>query len=147
MSGLGRRDFLKVGAAAGGGLVLGFRLRSGEETAVQAAGRTFAPNAFIRIAPDDVVTIVVGRSEMGQGVFTALPMLVAEDLEADWSKVRVEAAPADAAYNHTAFGTQLTGGSSSVWSSWEQMRKAGAVGKAMLIAAAAKTWGADPATL
>jgi isoquinoline 1-oxidoreductase subunit beta len=147
MSGLGRRTFLKVSAAAGGGLVLGFRLRSGEETAVQAAGRTFAPNAFIRIAPDDVVTIVVGRSEMGQGVFTALPMLVAEDLEADWSKVRVEAAPTDAAYNHAAYGTQMTGGSSSVWSSWEQMRKAGAVGKAMLIAAAAKTWGADPAIL
>ena len=111
-----------------------------------AAGQPFAPNAFIRIGTDDIVTIVVGKSEMGQGVFTSLPMLVAEDLEADWSKVRVESAPVDAAYN-SPFGMQMTGGSSSVLSSWDQMRRAGAGAKAMLIAAAATTWKVDSSTL
>jgi isoquinoline 1-oxidoreductase beta subunit len=147
MSALHRRDFLKVGAAAGGGLVLGFHLPPGGEAVAQAAGKPFVPNAFIRIGADDLVTVVVGKAEMGQGVFTALPMLIAEDLEADWSKVRVESAPVDPAYNHTGFGMQMTGGSSSVWSSWEQMRKAGATAKAMLIAAAAATWKVDPSTL
>jgi len=147
MSGLARRDFLKVGAAAGGGLVLGFHLPFGGEGVARAAGKPFAPNAFIRIGADDLVTVVVGKAEMGQGVFTALPMLIAEDLEADWTKVRVESAPVDPAYNHPAFGMQMTGGSTSVWSSWEQMRKAGATAKAMLIAAAAATWKVDPSTL
>ncbi len=147
MSGLPRRDFLKVGAAAGGGLVLGFHLPFGGEAVARAAGKPFAPNAFIRIGADDLVTVVVGKAEMGQGVFTALPMLIAEDLEADWTKVRVESAPVDPAYNHPAFGMQMTGGSTSVWSSWEQMRKAGATAKAMLIAAAAATWKVDPSTL
>jgi len=147
MSGLPRRDFLKVGAAAGGGLVLGFHLPFGGEAVARAAGKPFAPNAFIRIGADDLVTVVVGKAEMGQGVFTALPMLIAEDLEADWTKVRVESAPVDPAYNHPAFGMQMTGGSTSVWSSWEQMRKAGATAKAMLIAAAAATWKVDPSSL
>jgi isoquinoline 1-oxidoreductase beta subunit len=147
MSGLPRRDFLKVGAAAGGGLVLGFHLPFGGEAVARAAGKPFAPNAFIRIGADDLVTVVVGKAEMGQGVFTALPMLIAEDLEADWTKVRVESAPVDPAYNHPAFGMQMTGGSTSVWSSWEQMRKAGATAKAMLVAAAAATWKVDPSTL
>ncbi len=147
MSGLARRDFLKVGAAAGGGLVLGFHLPFGGEGVARAAGKPFAPNAFIRIGADDLVTVVVGKAEMGQGVFTALPMLIAEDLEADWSKVRVESAPVDPAYNHTGFGMQMTGGSTSVWSSWEQMRKAGATAKAMLIAAAAATWKVEPSGL
>ncbi len=147
MSGLARRDFLKVGAAAGGGLVLGFHLPFGGEGVARAAGKPFAPNAFIRIGADDLVTVVVGKAEMGQGVFTALPMLIAEDLEADWTKVRVESAPVDPAYNHPAFGMQMTGGSTSVWSSWEQMRKAGATAKAMLVAAAAATWKVDPSSL
>ena len=147
MSGLPRRDFLKVGAAAGGGLVLGFHLPFGGEAVARAAGKPFAPNAFIRIGADDLVTVVVGKAEMGQGVFTALPMLIAEDLEADWTKVRVESAPVDPAYNHPAFGMQMTGGSTSVWSSWEQMRKAGATAKAMLVAAAAATWKVDPSSL
>ncbi|PYQ24652.1 MAG: twin-arginine translocation pathway signal protein [Acidobacteria bacterium] len=146
MSALARRDFLKVGAAAGGGLVLGFHLPFREAVA-EAAGTPFAPNAFIRIGADDLVTVVVGKAEMGQGVYTALSMLVAEDLEADWSKMRVESAPVDPAYNHTGFGMQMTGGSTSVWSSWYQMRKAGATAKATLIAAAAATWKVDASTL
>src|SRR2546428_597452 len=107
---LSRRDFVKTGAAAGGGLLLGLYLPFGNRIA-NAQQKTFAPNAFIRIGTDDWVTVIVNHSEMGQGVYTALPMLVAEELDADWSKVRVESAPVDAAYNHTESGLQMTFGS------------------------------------
>src|SRR2546426_12078807 len=96
---LSRRDFLKMGALAGGGLVLGFYLPplgNAAEPARQSTS-TFAPNAFIRIGTDDSVTIVANHSEMGQGIYTALSMLVAEELDADWSKLRVKAAPVDPA--------------------------------------------------
>jgi isoquinoline 1-oxidoreductase beta subunit len=106
----------------------------------------FAPNAFLHIDSNDIVTVTVNHSEMGQGVYTALPMLVAEELEADWSKIRLAAAPVDPAYNHTVFGMQATGGSTSTWSEWERLRQAGAMAKAMLIAAAAESWQVDPAT-
>src|SRR3989449_7953953 len=118
-----RRDFLKLSVAASGGLLIGFYL-PGMQPVAQAA--TFAPNAFIRIGTDDSITVIVNHSEMGQGVYTALPMLVAEELDADWSKVRVESAPVDPAYNHTAFGMQMTGGSTSTWSEYDRLRKAGA---------------------
>jgi isoquinoline 1-oxidoreductase beta subunit len=145
---LSRRDFLKTGAVAGGGLILGLYLPplGNRVAAAQQSSSTFAPNAFIRIGTDDSVTVIVNHSEMGQGVYTALPMLVAEELDADWSKVRVEAAPVDPVYNHTAFGIQMTGGSSSTWSEYDRLRKAGATGRAMLIAAAAETWNVDAAT-
>jgi isoquinoline 1-oxidoreductase beta subunit len=97
-------------------------------------------NAFIGIGTDDVVTLIVNKSEMGQGVYTSLPMLVAEELECDWDKVRVESAPVDSVYNHTVFGIQMTGGSTSVSSEWERMRKIGAAAREMLVAAAAETW-------
>src|SRR5438067_6484422 len=142
-----RRDFLKTGAAAGGGLLIGFYLPLGNRLAAQQTSATFAPNAFIRIATDGWVTVIVNHSEMGQGVYTALPMLVAEELDADWSKVRVESAPMDAAYNHTTFGMQMTGGSTSTWSEYDRLRKAGATARAMLVAAAASTWNVDPASL
>ena len=106
----------------------------------------FAPNAFLRIDSEDIVTVIVNHSEMGQGVYTALPMLVAEELEADWSKIRLAAAPVDPVYNHTIFGMQATGGSTSTWSEWDRLRQAGAMAKAMLIAAAAQSWQVDPAT-
>jgi isoquinoline 1-oxidoreductase beta subunit len=140
---LNRRDFIKTG----GGLVLGFYLpRQGQPAgAAQQSTATFAPNAFIRISPDDSVTVVVPKSEMGQGVYTGLSMLVAEELDADWAKIRVEAAPVDPVYNHPVFGIQMTGGSTSTWSEWERLRKAGATARAMLIAAAAETWKVDPA--
>ncbi len=144
MSALARRDFLKVGAAAGGGLLIAFRLPAVADAA--SAPAVFAPNAFIRVGSDETVTIIIGKSEMGQGVFTSLPMLIAEDLEADWSRVRVESAPVDHAYDHPAFPMQMTGGSMSVLSSWDQMRKAGATGRALLVAAAAETWKVDPST-
>src|SRR6266852_6961761 len=143
---LSRRDFLKTAAADGGGLVLGLYLPLGTRIA-NAQQKTFAPNAFIRIGTDDWVTVIVNHSEMGQGVYTALPMLVSEELDADWSKVRVESAPVDAAYNHTAFGIQMTGGSTSTWSEYDRLRKAGATARAMLVAAAASTWNVDPASL
>lgn len=140
-----RRDFLKTGAALTGGLIIGFCLpfngRISEAAArIPAASKTFIPNAFLRITPDDTVTVIIGKSEMGQGVFTSLPMIVAEELDADWHKIRIEEAPVDPAYNHTVFGSQITGGSTSVWSSYDQLRRAGATARMMLIEAAATIW-------
>lgn len=102
------------------------------------------PNAFVRIGTDAQVTVIVNHSEMGHGVYTSLPMLLAEELDADWSKVGFESAPVDPKYNHPAFGMQVTGGSSSVWSGLEQFRQAGAAARAMLVAAAAQRWNTDP---
>jgi isoquinoline 1-oxidoreductase beta subunit len=139
-----RRDFLRTGAAVGGGLLISLYLpelaQAGTKEFAPPTPATFTPNAFIRIGTDDSVTIIVGKSEMGQGVFTSLPMLVNEELEADWSKIKVESAPVDAAYNHTVFGIQMTGGSTSTASEWERLRKAGATARMMLIAAAAQNW-------
>jgi len=140
-----RRDFLKSSAAMGGGLVIGFVLPGGARFA-EAATAVFQPNAFIRITPDNVVTVVVGLSEMGQGVLTAIPMLVAEELEADWGKITIEQAPADPAFANPIFKVQATGGSTSVRGHWEPMRKAGATARQMLIAAAADTWKVDSST-
>ena len=139
-----RRTFLKESAALMGGLVIGFYLpvKGGRAYAAEAQAKpVFPPNAFIRIAADNSITIVVNKSEMGQGVYTSLPMLIAEELEADWSRIRVESSPVAAVYNHTAFGMQLTGGSSSIPSSWEQMRRVGASGRVLLVRAAAQKWG------
>jgi isoquinoline 1-oxidoreductase beta subunit len=143
-----RRSLLKTGALMGGGLMLGFSLPLCGPLRAASAQMTpsFAPNAFIRIGTDDLVTIIVNKSEMGQGVYTSLPMLVAEELEVDWSKIRVEPAPVDPAYNHTEWGIQGTGGSTSVWSEWERLRKAGATARAMLVKAAAEFWKVDPAS-
>ncbi len=138
-----RRDFLKGSALAGGGLLIGFTLPGAARFAHAAA--EFKPNAFIRITADNRVTVICGLSEMGQGVHTAIPMLVAEELDADWSKIKVEQAPVDQAFNNPAFGMQATGGSTSVRGHWEPMRKAGAAARAMLVAAAADRWKAEAA--
>jgi isoquinoline 1-oxidoreductase beta subunit len=145
---IGRRDFLKTGTLIGGGLILGFYLplNGSLSSASNPKGASFMPNAFIRIGTDDIVTIIVNKSEMGQGVYTSLPMLVAEELEVDWSKIRFEAAPVDPAYNHTQWGVQGTGGSTSVWSEWERLRKAGATARTMLVKAAADIWKVNPAS-
>jgi isoquinoline 1-oxidoreductase beta subunit len=111
----------------------------------EAPGPQYPPDAFVRIGTDDSVTILINKAEMGQGVYTSLAMLVAEELECDWSKVRAEAAPVAPVYGHTIFGLQMTGGSSSVWSSWEQLRSVGAMLRTMLIEAGAKRWGVPPA--
>ena len=144
---LDRRGFLKVTGAAASGLVLGFYVpeRFGPIT-VKAAG-PFAPNAFLRVLPDDTIAILVGKSEMGQGVYTALPMMVAEELDCDWSRVKVESSPAGPEYYDPMMGEQTTGGSTSVMSSWEPLRKAGASARAVLVDAAAQTWGVAPSSL
>ncbi|HEY7616576.1 MAG TPA: molybdopterin cofactor-binding domain-containing protein, partial [Terriglobales bacterium] len=144
VSKLDRRTFLKTGAAGAAGLVVGFYLpeRALAELAPVPAG-AFAPNAWIRILPDDTVTIVIDKSEMGQGVVTSLAMLAAEELECDWKKIRWEFAPADKAYINLAFGMQGTGGSASIRASWKAMSQAGAAAREMLIEAAAKKWGVE----
>ncbi len=142
-----RRRFLKVSGVAAGGLALGFYLPERFARGAAAPDGPFAPNAFIRVAKDGWVTVMVNKSEMGQGVYTSLPMLIAEELDADWNRIRVESAPAEPAYNHVYFGMYITGGSSSVSSSWAQFRNAGATARAMLVRAAAETWGVDAGQL
>jgi len=144
---IARREFLKFSVAASGGLLVGFYFPgAGMQASAQESANSFTPNAFVRIGTDEQVTVIVNHSEMGQGVFTSLPMLLAEELDADWSKVGFESAPVDPKYNHPAFGMQVTGGSSSVWSGLEQFRQAGAAARAMLVAAAAQRWNTDPSS-
>ena len=141
---LSRRKFLKTSGAAASGLVLGFYVPPrGPEGRYVHAAEPFAPNAFVRISTDDVITIIVNQSEMGQGVYTSLPMLIAEELDADWKSIQVEPAPAAPEYAHFFFGLQLTGGSSSIISSWQPFRSAGATARALLVEAAAREWGVD----
>jgi isoquinoline 1-oxidoreductase beta subunit len=132
MSPFSRREFVGAGIAAGAGLVIGFYLPHGNRSRKES----FSPNAYLRITPDNKVTIVVARSEMGQGIRTALPMILAEELEADWKQIEIEQAGAS-----TLFGDQTTGGSASIRTTWDPMRKAGAIAREMLISAAALTWG------
>ncbi|KAB0667377.1 xanthine dehydrogenase family protein molybdopterin-binding subunit [Oryzomonas japonica] len=143
-----RRDFIKTGLLVGGGLVLACHIPlGGRAAAATAATTTFAPNAFLRIGTDGSVTVIVNKSEMGQGVYTSLPMLIAEELACDWNKVRVEAAPVAPEYNHAQYGPfMVTGGSSSVRSEWDRLSRAGAAAREMLVAAAAKGWKVEPAT-
>jgi isoquinoline 1-oxidoreductase subunit beta len=152
---LNRRRFLQTSAAAGAGLIVGFYLPRGGlraggaadagPEALGAPGATadmLSPNAFVRIALDNTVTVIAKHIEMGQGSHTGLATILAEELDADWAQVRVEGAPADATrYNNLAFGQiQGTGGSTAMANSWEQLRKAGATARAMLVAAAASEW-------
>jgi isoquinoline 1-oxidoreductase subunit beta len=141
-----RRDFVKASAAVGGGLTLGFYL-PGSVSVAQAADASAMPNAWVKIGADNQVTILVARSEMGQGVATSMPMLVAEELEVDMSKIKVEFAPPAEVYINSLLGGQLTGGSTSVRDAWEKLRKAGASARMMLVAAAAKEWGVDASTI
>ena len=140
-----RRAFLKSTAAVAGGLVIGFWMpERGGLARAQGAPKAANPNAFLRIAKDGTVTVMVKHLEFGQGVTTSLPMLVAEELECDWTKVRAELAPAAPQYFHTSFGMQGTGGSTSVADSWTQLRTVGAQARTMLVAAAAAQWRALP---
>ena len=139
----GRRDFLKAGA----GLTLAVAVALGPVATAGASlpdrsGAVFAPNAFVRITPDNVVTIVAKHAEIGQGAFTGLATVVAEELDAAWAQVRVEAAPADASRYANSWmpGIQLTGGSTTMPSAYDQMRRAGATARQMLVAAAVRRW-------
>ncbi len=143
--GMSRRGFIKTGAAAVGGLVLGFYLPGGGRFARAAEAKApSAPNAFLHIAPDETITVMVNRLEFGQGVHTALPMLLAEELDADWSHVRGELAPAGDAFKDPLMGMQMTGGSGSVAHSFVQYREIGARARAMLVGAAAQQWKVKP---
>jgi len=139
-----RRAFLKSAGAVGAtALIIGFDLspRSAQALAVPTAAPPFAPNAFLRIGTDESVTVIAKHLEMGQGTYTGLATIVAEELDADWRRVRVESAPADAKlYSNLAFGMQGTGGSSGIANSWPQLRDAGAKARAMLVTAASDQW-------
>jgi isoquinoline 1-oxidoreductase beta subunit len=146
-AGTSRRGFLKAGAVGAGGLVLGFMLPGGGRMARAADAAkpvVYAPNAFLRVAPDNTVTVIVNRLEFGQGVHTALPMVIADELDADWSQMRAELAPAADVYKDPAFGMQITGGSGTIAHSFTQYREVGARARAMLVAAAAEQWKVKP---
>src|SRR5512143_2370919 len=139
---LTRRQFLRM---AGAGLAVaavtsqdGYRLLSAAEMEKEGAG--FSPNVWLHIASDGMVTVMVNKSEMGQGVYTSLPMIVADELDTDWKNVRMKSAPAGEAYKDVLFGMQATGGSSSIRHMYEPLRKAGAAAREMLLSAAAAEW-------
>jgi isoquinoline 1-oxidoreductase/isoquinoline 1-oxidoreductase beta subunit len=155
-----RRSFLKagmsLGAAAGGGLLLGFSMPAaggearrsviGGDADEPARPGVFAPNAFVQIDRAGQVTLVMPKVEMGQGVYTALPMLIAEELEVPLSSVTLDHAPPnEKLFSDPLLGGQLTGGSTSVRYAWEPLRRAGATARTLLVSAAAKQWSVDPA--
>ncbi len=143
----GRRAILKAGAAAGGAFLMGFYLPLGRGAPrAQAAAQRFEPNAFIRIDRQGVITLVMPQVEMGQGIYTGLAMVLAEELDVAADQVVLETAPpSDKLYGNPIFGLQATGGSTSMRAFWMPMRKAGASARAVLVQAAAKTWNTDPA--
>src|SRR5215469_1297562 len=145
--GVSRRRFLQVAAAAGGGLTLSLRLpfANGEADAADIDG--FSPNAFIRIARDGQIALTMPYVEMGQGTYTSIAMLIAEELEVDLSQVRLEHAPPnEKLYANPLLGVQATGNSNAIRAAWQPLRQAGAAARTMLIAAAAKQWNVDPAS-
>jgi isoquinoline 1-oxidoreductase subunit beta len=153
---LSRRSFVQSSVATVAGLVLGFHLPGNPHRRAEAfaadtaegkeptATREARLNTWLRIAPDGLITIYVARSEMGQGIFTAMPMLVAEELEADWSRIRVEPAPSDAEFSYSGRPIEVTGGSTSIRTNWDILLRIGATARHLLIAAAAQQWGVPP---
>src|SRR5271166_1918898 len=144
-SSLDRREFLKKSVAGGAALVIGVYLPGKYEAlAGVPAKEPTAINAWVQIAADDTTTLLIDKSEMGQGINTALTMILAEELDLDWKTIKTEFAPAAPQYFNPVFGLQGTGGSTSVRGSWEPLAKAGAAAREMLIAAAAKKWNVEP---
>jgi isoquinoline 1-oxidoreductase subunit beta len=144
-SDLSRRGFLQAGAAAGGGLMLSLSLPFGNRDA--KAADAFMPNAFIRIGSDGQVFLIMPYVEMGQGTYTSIPMLIAEELEVDLKQVRLEHAPPnEKLYANPLLGVQATGNSNAIRGAWQPLRQAGAAARTMLVAAAAKKWNVDPAS-
>ncbi|HTN91176.1 MAG TPA: xanthine dehydrogenase family protein molybdopterin-binding subunit [Sorangium sp.] len=142
-----RRDFMQVAAGSAAGLLLSFYVPQGLRAAPKAAQPPpLSPNAFVRIGTDDSVTVVLAHSEMGQGIWTGLAMLIAEELECDWAKVRSEHAPTAPVYGHPLMHFQMTGGSSTTNGEFERYRTVGAMAKDMLVRAAAARWKVSPAT-
>jgi isoquinoline 1-oxidoreductase beta subunit len=145
---ISRRQFLSIGAAVGGGLLLKFSIPSMFTSAIadEASNAPFAPNAFIRIDPNGMVTMTMAYVEMGQGTYTSIPMLMAEELEVEMKDIVLEHAPPnDKLYYNPGLGFQLTGGSTAIRMSWDPMRKAGAAARTLLIQAAADQWKVEPA--
>jgi isoquinoline 1-oxidoreductase beta subunit len=144
---LSRRSFLRAGAAAGGGLMLSLSLPSGTSEAEAVDVSSFAPNAFVRVERDGRIVLTMPYVEMGQGTYTSIPMLIAEELEVDLKQVQVEHAPPDEKrYANPLLGVQATGNSNAMRGAWQPMRQAGAVARTMLVSAAAKRWNVDPAS-
>lgn len=144
----GRRHFLIGAGVVAGGLVAGSLLRpylTGGRNA--SAPKEFQPHAFVRISSDDSVTVIIGKSEMGQGVYTGLPMILAEELDFDPQRLKVEFAPVDPVFNHPFLPAQFTGGSMSTMTTYNSLRQVGATARAMLVAAAAARWDVEPGTL
>src|SRR3954468_7541511 len=140
---LNRRAFLKTSAAAGGGLMIGGYLpvAFGPNGGLLDPAGSFEPNIWLKVNSDDTVRIMLTQLEMGQGVMTSMPMLVAEELDMDWTKIKTEWTPADAKYGNPNFGgQQLTAGSNSVRGMWKILRTAGATARVMLVTAAAQQW-------
>jgi isoquinoline 1-oxidoreductase beta subunit len=145
---LTRRSLLQAGAAAGGGLMLSLRLPFAKGDAEAADADGFAPNAFIRIQGDGQIVLTMPYVEMGQGTYTSIPMLIAEELEVDLKQVSLEHAPPNEQLygNPLLGGIQATGNSNAVRAAWQPLRQAGAIARTMLVAAAAKRWNVDPAS-
>lgn len=145
-AGVTRRDFVKAAAVAGAGLTLAVYFQGCDDGAPEAPDGEFAPSAFLRIQPDGAVSVIIGRSEMGQGPTTGLAMILAEELDCDWARVTFQQGPAGKAYVNPLFsGAQATGISTSIRGGWLPMREAGATARAMLVAAAAARWGVPAA--
>ena len=146
-----RRNFIRTGAILGGGLLISFRVPVANRVMdgkgpgagdLKSGGPDgFSPNAYLRINADNGITILLAHAEMGQGIWTTLPMLIADELDADWKDIKVEHAPAGKDYFHTVFGIQITGGSSTTWSEFDRYRMAGATARVVLVQAAARRWG------
>jgi len=146
-NGVSRRTFLQAGAAAGGGLMLSLSLPFANGGAAAAADADFVPNAFVRIGGDGQIVLTMPYVEMGQGTYTSIPMLIAEELEVDLKQVRLEHAPPnEKLYRNPLLGVQATGNSNAVRAAWQPLRQAGAAARTMLVAAAAKRWNVDPAS-
>jgi isoquinoline 1-oxidoreductase beta subunit len=144
---LSRRKLLRAGATIGGGLLLSLRLPFAMGQAQVASNDTFTPNAFISIDGDGQIVLTMPYVEMGQGTYTAIPMLVAEELEVDLKQVRLEHAPPnEKLYANPLLGVQATGNSNAIRGAWQPLRQAGAIARTMLVAAAAKRWNVDPAS-
>src|SRR5215213_6256334 len=142
-----RRGFLQAVAAAGGGLMLGVRLPFAPGEAAAADTEVFTPNAFVRIERNGQIVLTMPYVEMGQGTYTSIPMLIAEELEVDLKQVRLEHAPPDERlYANPLLGVQATGNSNAIRGAWQPLRQAGAIARTMLVSAAAKRWNVDPAS-
>ena len=144
---IGRRNFLIGGAVIGAGLYVGIRFAENKFGKAAATGNSLQPSAFVREAPDDTVTVIIGKAEMGQGIYTGLAMVVAEELDVDPKRVKVEMAGADPAFNVPGTPLQFTGGSMSTSTTYQPLREAGAKARAMLLAAAGERWSVDASTL